>query len=70
MSDAGNWMRLDGDHPTLTVRHFFYDWDTEVASSLRIERLGDAVGAESRSVDPDAACRGSWSPSATSSTTT
>ncbi len=38
---AGNWMRIDGDHPTLTVRHFFYDWDTEVASSLRIERLGD-----------------------------
>ena len=48
----GNWMRLDGDHPTLTVRHFFYDWDTEVASSLRIERLGDAVGAQGRSVDP------------------
>ncbi len=52
---AGNWMRLDGDHPTLTVRHFFYDWDIEVASSLRIERLGDAVGAEGASVDPVAA---------------
>src|ERR1700756_1239849 len=26
---AGNWMRIDGDHPALTVRHFFYDWDTE-----------------------------------------
>src|ERR1700749_2636654 len=38
---AGNWMRIEGAHPTLTVRHFFYDWDTEVASSLRIERLGD-----------------------------
>ena len=49
---AGNWMRLDGDHPTLTVRHFFYDWDIEVASSLRIERIGDAVGAEGGSVDP------------------
>ncbi|WP_077089103.1 DUF1214 domain-containing protein [Mycobacterium rhizamassiliense] len=48
----GNWMRLEGDNPTLTVRHFFYDWDTEVASSLRVERLGDAVGAERRSVDP------------------
>ena len=23
-------MRIEGDHPTLTVRHFFYDWDTEV----------------------------------------
>ena len=22
------------------VRHFFYDWDTEVASSLNIERIG------------------------------
>jgi hypothetical protein len=49
---AGNWMRLEGDHPTLTVRHFFYDWDTEVASSLRIERLGDGGGAESHPVDP------------------
>ena len=36
-------MRIEGDHPTLTVRHFFYDWDTEVASSLSIERIGDAV---------------------------
>ena len=51
----GNWMRIDGEHPTLTVRHFFYDWDTEVASSLRIERLGDAVQATSRPVDPDLA---------------
>ena len=52
---AGNWMRIEGDHPTLTVRHFFYDWDTEVASSLRIERLGDAVEAKSRALDPDVA---------------
>src|ERR1700757_4509158 len=52
---AGNWMRIEGDHPTLTVRHFFYDWDTEVASSLRIERLGDAVEATSRPIDPDVA---------------
>jgi hypothetical protein len=52
---AGNWMRIEGDHPTLTVRHFFYDWDTEVASSLHIERLGDAVEAEGPSVDPDVA---------------
>jgi hypothetical protein len=48
---TGNWMRIDGEHPTLTVRHFFYDWDNEVASSLRIERLGDAVEATSRPVD-------------------
>jgi Protein of unknown function (DUF1214) len=52
---AGNWMRIDGEHPTLTVRHFFYDWDTEVASSLRIERLGDAVQAVGRRVDADVA---------------
>jgi hypothetical protein len=52
---SGNWMRIEGDHPTLTVRHFFYDWNTEVASSLRIERLGDAADATSRPVDPDVA---------------
>jgi hypothetical protein len=50
----GNWMRIEGDHPTLTVRHFFYDWDTEVASSLRIERLGEAVIREPSTVSPDA----------------
>ncbi|OBI42835.1 hypothetical protein A5708_20025 [Mycobacterium colombiense] len=52
---AGNWMRIEGEHPTLTVRHFFYDWDTEVASSLRIERLGDPVRATTPPVDPYAA---------------
>jgi hypothetical protein len=52
---AENWMRIDGDHPTLTVRHFFYDWDTEVASSLFIERLGEAVEGSSGRVDSDAA---------------
>jgi hypothetical protein len=52
---AGNWMRIEGEHPTLTVRHFFYDWNTEVASSLRIERLGDPVRGASRPVDPDLA---------------
>lgn len=48
----GNWMRIAGEHPTLTVRHFFYDWDTEVASSLRIERLGDPIRTAARPVDP------------------
>ncbi len=52
---TGNWMRIDGEHPTLTVRHFFYDWDTEVASSLRIERLGDTVAAATGGVEPDLA---------------
>ncbi|WP_442791309.1 DUF1214 domain-containing protein [Mycobacterium sp. Aquia_216] len=49
---AGNWMRLEGENPTLTVRHFFYDWDNEVPSSLRIERLGDATSTEVRPIDP------------------
>jgi hypothetical protein len=49
---VGNWMRIEGEHPTLTVRHFFYDWDTELASSLRIERLGDPVRATARPVNP------------------
>ncbi len=30
----GNWLKLAGDHPTLTVRNFLYDWDTEVLASL------------------------------------
>jgi hypothetical protein len=50
-----NWMRIEGDHPTLTVRHFFYDWDTESPSSLRIERLGEPVGHKRTTVDPDVA---------------
>jgi hypothetical protein len=50
---AGNWMRVEGDHPTLTVRHFFYDWDTETPSSLRIERIGDPVRHEAVAVDSD-----------------
>ncbi len=49
----GNWMRIEGAHPTLTVRHFFYDWDTEAQSSLRIERLGGPVEATAATVDPD-----------------
>ena len=39
----GNWLPLAGDHPTLTVRNFFYDWDTETPASLKIERIGDEV---------------------------
>jgi hypothetical protein len=49
----GNWMRIEGDAPTLTVRHFFYDWDSEVQSSLRIERLGDAVERTKATASPD-----------------
>ncbi|MCV7079106.1 DUF1214 domain-containing protein [Mycobacterium szulgai] len=49
---TGNWMRIEGAHPTLTVRHFFYDWDTEVTSSLRIERLDDPVKTQGGMADP------------------
>ncbi len=49
----GNWMRIEGAHPTLTVRHFFYDWDTEVPSSLRIERIGDPVEHDNTSIGSD-----------------
>jgi hypothetical protein len=49
----GNWMRIEGHTPTLTVRHFFYDWDSEVQSSLRIDRLGDAVERTKAPASPD-----------------
>ena len=68
---AGNWMRIEGDHPTLTVRHFFYDWDTEVrivAAHRAARRCGGAQRPFGRS--GRGACRGNWSPSATSSRTT
>lgn len=50
-----NWLRVDGDHPTLIVRHFFYDWDNEVPSSLQLERVGDEVAPADRSVELDVA---------------
>ena len=34
----GNWLPIADNATQLVVRHFFYDWDTEVASSLSIER--------------------------------
>jgi hypothetical protein len=49
----GNWMRIDGPHPTLTVRHFFYDWDTETPSSLRIERISEPTQSNTPVVDHD-----------------
>lgn len=47
----GNWLALQGDHPTLVVRHFFYDWDTETPSSLQIQRIGAAVAPKERGAD-------------------
>ncbi len=52
---SGNWMRIEGEHPTLTVRHFFYDWDIEVPSSLQIERIGGSARSQDRSLDQGAA---------------
>ncbi len=44
----GNWLPIGEDATGLVVRHFFYDWDTEVASSLHIERVGAAREKTSR----------------------
>lgn len=51
----GNWLRLHGDHPTLVVRHFFYDWNTEKPSQLQIERIGAQADHQPRTVDPGVA---------------
>jgi hypothetical protein len=45
----GNWLAIDENATVLVVRHFFYDWDTEVASSLSIERVGGGSGGGSGS---------------------
>ena len=66
----GNWMRIEGAHPTLTVRHFFYDWDTEKPSSLRVERLGDRSRQRTPQSIGMSRCRANSSPSASSFTTT
>jgi hypothetical protein len=52
----GNWLPIAENATALVVRHFFYDWDTEVASSLSIERIGEASERRARTpVDPRAA---------------
>jgi hypothetical protein len=51
----GNWLPIADNATVLVVRHFFYDWDTEVASSLSIERLGGDDGRDgkaARAADP------------------
>jgi hypothetical protein len=52
----GNWLPIASDASALVVRHFFYDWDTEVASSLFIERIGGETdgSADRRPEDPRA----------------
>jgi hypothetical protein len=52
-SHDGNWLKLAGDHPTLTVRNFLYDWDTEELAALQIERVGAEVQPEDRPVALD-----------------
>ena len=55
-SQEGNWLPTAGNATQLVVRHFFYDWDTEVASSLSIERIGaHKEKAPRAAVDPRAA---------------
>lgn len=53
----GNWMPIAEDATQLVVRHFFYDWDREVASSLSIERIAGPPpsGHTAEPVDPRAA---------------
>jgi hypothetical protein len=52
----GNWLKIADDATQLVVRHFFYDWDTEVASSLSIERLsGPPPDAAPAPVEPKTA---------------
>ncbi len=36
---TGNWMAIAPDATQLVIRHFFYDWTTEVQSRLSIERI-------------------------------
>ncbi len=50
----GNWLPIDESATMLVVRHFFYDWDTEVASSLSIERVGGGAGSAARGGRPPA----------------
>ena len=50
-SHDGNWLPIADDATTLVVRHFFYDWNTEVASSLFVERLGAAADRTTRAAE-------------------
>ncbi len=55
-SQEGNWLRLDGHATMLVVRHFFYDWGTEVPVTMSIEPLsGPTVFDTKAPADPRAA---------------
>lgn len=47
----GNWLPIAENATALVVRHFFYDWDAEVASSLSIERIGGPDGGSERTLE-------------------
>ena len=51
----GNWMKVADNATALVIRHFFYDWDTEVASSLSIEQIAgpEPAAASARAGDND-----------------
>jgi hypothetical protein len=54
----GNWMPIAEDATQFVVRHFFYDWDTEVASTMSVEKVSGSqlpVAEPADSVDPRAA---------------
>jgi hypothetical protein len=49
----GNWIPLDENATMLVIRHFFYDWETEVPVTLSMMPLsGQALTVERSSVDP------------------
>ena len=37
----GQLAQVQGDHPTLVVRHFFYDWDPRSRRHSQIDDIGD-----------------------------
>ena len=47
----GNWLPIAENATTLVVRHFFYDWDTEVASSICTSSVSARAGRD-RTVPP------------------
>jgi hypothetical protein len=44
----GNWLPLDETATMLVVRHFFYDWETEVPVTMFIEPLSEPTETEER----------------------
>jgi hypothetical protein len=53
MPREGNWIPLDENATMFVVRHFFYDWEHEVAATMSIEPLAaQPLEADSSPVDP------------------